>query len=142
MCFGGVLVMKSVARREILPLIFYFAGIFNVHFNFYNRSSVMYHFSFFICPCIKSRYENYIENEYSLFLLWKQVQSVDTATGQEGRWEQIERLELTYIHCAVLCFCHLMDCSSPGSSVHGDSSGKNTGMDSLSLLQGIFLTQN
>ena len=71
MYFGGVLVMKSVAKRDILPLIFYFAGIFNAYFNFYNKSSVMCHFSFFICPCIKIRYENYIKNEYSLFLSWK-----------------------------------------------------------------------
>ena len=35
----------------------------------------------------------------------------------------------------------LMDCSSPGSSVHGDSPGKNTGVDCHTLLQGIFLTQ-
>ena len=34
-----------------------------------------------------------------------------------------------------------MDCSLPGSSVHGDSPGTNTGMGSLSLLQGIFPTQ-
>ena len=34
-----------------------------------------------------------------------------------------------------------MDCSPPSSSVHGDSSGKNTGVGSLSLLQGIFPTQ-
>ena len=34
-----------------------------------------------------------------------------------------------------------MDCSLPGSSVHGDSPGKNTGVVCHSLLQGIFLTQ-
>jgi len=34
-----------------------------------------------------------------------------------------------------------MDCSPPVSSVHGDSPGKNTGVDNQSLLQGIFLTQ-
>ena len=34
-----------------------------------------------------------------------------------------------------------MDCSPPGSSIRGDSPGKNTGVGSLSLLQGIFLTQ-
>ena len=34
-----------------------------------------------------------------------------------------------------------MDCSLPGCSVHGDSPGTNTGMGSLSLLQGIFPTQ-
>ena len=41
--------------------------------------------------------------------------------------------------CPTLC--DLMDCNPPGSSVHGDSLGKNTGGGSLSLLQGIFLTQ-
>ena len=34
-----------------------------------------------------------------------------------------------------------MDCSLPGSSVHGDSPGKNTGVGCLALLQGIFPTQ-
>ena len=34
-----------------------------------------------------------------------------------------------------------MDCSLRGSSVHGDSPGKNTGVGCLSLLQGIFPTQ-
>ena len=33
------------------------------------------------------------------------------------------------------------DCSPPGSSVHGVIPGKNTGVGSHSLLQGIFLTQ-
>ena len=34
-----------------------------------------------------------------------------------------------------------MDCSPPGSSVHGDSPGKNTGVDCHAFLQGIFPTQ-
>ena len=34
-----------------------------------------------------------------------------------------------------------MDCGPPGPSVHGDSPGKNTGVGSHFLLQGIFLTQ-
>ena len=34
-----------------------------------------------------------------------------------------------------------MDCSPPGSSVHGDSPGKNTGVGGHALLQGIFPTQ-
>ena len=34
-----------------------------------------------------------------------------------------------------------MDYSPPGSSVHGDSPGKNTGMGCRALLQGIFPTQ-
>jgi len=34
-----------------------------------------------------------------------------------------------------------MDCSLPGSSVHGDSPGKNTGVGCHALFQGIFPTQ-
>ena len=34
-----------------------------------------------------------------------------------------------------------MDCSPPGSSVHGGSLGKNTGVGSHFLLQGFFPTQ-
>ena len=50
---------------------------------------------------------------------------------------------------AVLCLvaqshlplCDPMDCSLPGSSVHGDSPGKNTGVRCHALLQGIFPIQ-
>ena len=41
--------------------------------------------------------------------------------------------------CPTLC--EPTDCSPPGSSVHGDSPGKNTGVGCYVLLQGIFLTQ-
>ena len=34
-----------------------------------------------------------------------------------------------------------MDCSPPGSSIHGNSPGKNTGVGCHALLQGIFPTQ-
>ena len=37
--------------------------------------------------------------------------------------------------------CDLMHCSPPGSSVHGDSPGKNTGVGCHALLQGITPTQ-
>ena len=37
--------------------------------------------------------------------------------------------------------CDPRDCSTPGSSVHGDSRGKNTGMGCHALLQGIFSIQ-
>ena len=51
--------------------------------------------------------------------------------------------------CTVLCLvpqscltlCDPMDCSPPGSSVQGDSPGKNTRVDCHFLLQGIFPTQ-
>ena len=41
--------------------------------------------------------------------------------------------------CPTLC--DPVDCSLPGSSVHGDSPGKNTGVGCHALLQGIFPTQ-
>ena len=41
--------------------------------------------------------------------------------------------------CTTLC--DPVDCSPPGSSVHGDSPGNNTGVDCYALLQGIFPTQ-
>ena len=41
--------------------------------------------------------------------------------------------------CPALC--NPMDCSLPGSSVHGDSPGKNTGVGCHALLQGILPTQ-
>ena len=51
--------------------------------------------------------------------------------------------------CAVLCLvaqscltlCEPIDCNLPGSSVHGDSPGKNTGVGCHALLEGIFQTQ-
>ena len=61
-------------------------------------------------------------------------------------------MHYTYLliyNLAVLCLvaqlcptlCNLMHCSPPGSSVHGDSPGKNTGVGCYSLLQDIFPTQ-
>ena len=41
--------------------------------------------------------------------------------------------------CPTLC--DPMDCSLPGSSVHGNSPGKNTGVGCCALLQGIFPTR-
>ena len=54
-----------------------------------------------------------------------------------------------YAMCAVLCLvaqscptlCDPMDFSLRGSSVHGDSPGKNTGVGCYALLQGIVPTQ-
>ena len=47
--------------------------------------------------------------------------------------------------CLVIQSCSILwdpiDCSPPGSSVHGDSSGKKTGVGCHFLFQGIFPTQ-
>ena len=40
-----------------------------------------------------------------------------------------------------LTLCDPMDCRPPGSSVHMDSPGKNTGVGCHALFQGIFPTQ-
>ena len=42
---------------------------------------------------------------------------------------------------SCLTLCDPMDCGLPGSSVHGDSPGKNTGVDCHALFQGIFPTK-
>ena len=67
-------------------------------------------------------------------------------------WKQ-ELKEILYIHihgsiiavCLVaqscLTLCDPMDCSPTGSSVRGDSPGKNTGVCCNAFLQGIFPTQ-
>ena len=78
--------------------------------------------------------------------------------GKQGgrNWEIETDIEIhthtythTHTHTYTLCsfthsgptLCDPMDCSPPGSSVHGDSPDKNTEVDSQALLQGIFPTQ-
>ena len=48
---------------------------------------------------------------------------------------------LNHSYQSFLTPCDPMDCNSPGSSVHGDFSGKNTGVGCHALLQRIFPTQ-
>ena len=48
---------------------------------------------------------------------------------------------LSLVTQLCLTLCDPMDYSPPGSSVHGDSPGKNTGVGCHALLQGIFPTQ-
>ena len=45
--------------------------------------------------------------------------------------------------CMLLCpaLCYPVDCSLPGSSVHGKSPGENTGVGCCYLTPGIFPTQ-
>ena len=42
---------------------------------------------------------------------------------------------------SCLTLCNSTNCSPPGSTVHGDSPGKNTGVGCHAFHQGIFLTQ-
>ena len=82
-----------------------------------------------------------------------QLLTVNTSRGSSG-WnealcapgylaEQIFRSVLcakSFRHVRLFA-THGLDCSRPGSSVHGDYPGKNTEVGSLSPCQGIFPTQ-
>ena len=62
------------------------------------------------------------------------------------KWDLHFRLYYTLcvcvcVHLVVSDSWWLLDCSPPGSSVHGDSPGKNTGVGCHFLLQRIFPTQ-
>ena len=50
-------------------------------------------------------------------------------------------LVLCLVAQSCLTFCDPVDCTSPSSSVYGNSPGKNTGVGCHALLQGIFQTQ-
>jgi len=60
-----------------------------------------------------------------------------------------KEMKLCHLQRPVLCLvaqlcptlCDHIDCSLPGSSVHGDSPGKYTGVGCHALLHGIFPTQ-
>ena len=64
-------------------------------------------------------------------------------------WSCLEKLCFFFRETCAVCLdtqsCltlrDLMDYNLPGSSVHGDSPGKNSGVGGHALLQGIFLTQ-
>ena len=65
------------------------------------------------------------------------VHGVANSQTQLSDWAQHRKLVTQ--SCPTLC--NPMDCSLPGSSVHEDSSGKNTEMGCHALLQRIFLIQ-
>ena len=77
----------------------------------------------------------------------KRLQHLTLAPRQALAQASTERIsKCPTLACAMLSHSVVsnsdyMDCSPPGSSVHGDSPGKNTGVDCHALLQGIFPTQ-
>ena len=74
-------------------------------------------------------------------------------TGWKKKWRERKPIKGAFLkpllQWAMLCLvtqlcptlCDPMVCSPPGSSVHGDSPSKNTGVGCRSFLQGIFPTQ-
>ena len=78
-------------------------------------------------------------------LIYRQVERVQ---GSDSRLVYEKVMFYVYVYICVCLvaqscptLCDPMDCSPPGSSVHGDSPGKNTGEGCHVLLQGIFPTQ-
>ena len=59
-----------------------------------------------------------------------------------GKWmDEMDRHVLCLVAQSYRTLCDPMDCSLPGSIIHGDSPSQNAGVGSHSLLQGIFQTQ-
>ena len=77
-------------------------------------------------------------NPCFLCLLYWQAGSLPLAPSGKP-WISYAVLCLVAQSCLTLC--DPMDCSPPGSSVHGDSPGKNTGVDCHAVLQEIFPNQ-
>ena len=59
----------------------------------------------------------------------------------QDRWGKLKDCIICLVAQSCPTLHDPMDCSPSGSSVHGDSSGKNTGVGCHALLQGIFPTQ-
>jgi len=59
---------------------------------------------------------------------------------KRNRWALQDNAVLCLITQLCLTLCDPMDCSLPGSSVHGDSPGKNTGVGCHALLKYIHIS--
>ena len=82
-----------------------------------------------------------------LSMLPQDLPSLPPTRCRSARWTTFPSSPCSQLcprDCAVLqCLthCNPMDCNLPGSSVHGDSPGKNFGLGCHALLQEIFPTQ-
>ena len=75
--------------------------------------------------------------------VWKVTSFLsDSAPGEYSPWPHLlVRRDVCLVTQLSPTLWESMDCRPPGSSVHGDSPGKNTGVGCHALLQGIFSTQ-
>ena len=74
-----------------------------------------------------------------ILLIFPSSLSLPTPTAELFCHESHKHASISFVHvCQVaqlcLTLCHPLDCSLPGSPVHGDSSDKNTGVDFHALL--------
>ena len=77
----------------------------------------------------------YTFESISIWQLWESLCNLIIS------WSLSTNLDVQFSPSVVSDSCDPMDCSPPGSSVHGISPGKNTGVGSHFLLQGMFPTQ-
>ena len=74
-------------------------------------------------------------------LMWDQC-NMELKRALTIFWSILEDLNCLCVFAQLhLTLCHATGCSPPGSSIHGDSPGKNTGVGCHFLLQGIFPSQ-
>ena len=76
-----------------------------------------------------------------LLLLVNKSCSKDVSTQASFSWLLITNMCVCAQSLSCVWLCSPVDCSPPGSSVHGDSLGQNSGVGCHALLQGIFPTQ-
>ena len=74
---------------------------------------------------------------------WEDVTSITKVLNHIVKFSFYKLFSLLLCVQSLGCvwLCNPLDCSPQGSSVHEDSTGKNTGMGWHPLLQGIFPTQ-
>ena len=72
-----------------------------------------------------------------MYFLFSCMLTADTQVNLAELWD----CPVCLVIQSCLTLCKSMDCSLPGSSVHGDSPGKNTRVGCHALFQGIFPTQ-
>ena len=80
-----------------------------------------------------------------LYRSWINESAIQGSTQGRYKYIYVYKLYLNPVLCLVIQLCSTcvpMDCSPSGSSVHGDSPGKNTSVGCHALLQGSFQSRD
>ena len=81
-----------------------------------------------------------MNGEIILEISYYDAPSLRVSGGKTNKGQNSNINMIVLVDQSCLTLCNAMDCSPPGYSAR-NSPGKNTVLDSHSLLQGIFLTQ-
>ena len=71
-----------------------------------------------------------------------QIPFMSKNSPESGHRENLPQQVLCLVAPSCLTLCNPVDCSPPGSSVHGDSPGKNIGVGCHAFLQGSSLPRD